>query len=48
MQYEVSKPEKVKPYFDQNTSFIERNEFMVYKVGFSVMFVLNLVQLLWF
>jgi serine/threonine protein kinase len=48
MQYEVTKPEKVKPYFDQNTSFIERNEFMVYKVGFSVMFVLNLVQLFWF
>ena len=48
MQYEISNPEKVKPYFDQSTSFIERNEFMVYKVGFAVMFVLNLVQLFWF
>lgn len=48
MQYEMINPEKVKPYFDKNKSFIERNEFMVYKIGFTVMFVLNLVQLLWF
>lgn len=48
MQYEITNPEKVKPYFDKSKSFIERNEFMVYKVGFTVMFVLNLVQLLWF
>ena len=48
MQYEVTNPEKVKPYFDKSTSFMERNKFMVYKVGFAFMFVLNLVQLLWF
>ena len=48
MQYEIINPEKVKPYFDKNKSFIERNEFMVYKIGFTVMFVLNLVQLFWF
>ncbi len=46
MQYEISNPEKVKPYFDKSKSFIERNEFMVYKVGFITMFVLNVWQLL--
>jgi len=48
MQYEISHPDKVKPYFDKSTSFIERNECMVYKVGFIIMFILNLVQLIWF
>ena len=46
MQYEITNPEKVKPYFDKSKSFIERNEFMVYKVGFISMFILNLWQLL--
>ena len=48
MQYELTNPTKVKPYFDKNISFIERNEKMVYKVGFITMLVLNLVQLIWF
>lgn len=46
MQYEVTNPEKVKPYFDKNKSFIERHELMVYKVGFISMFILNVWQLL--
>jgi len=46
MQYEISNPEKVKPYFDKSKSFIERHEFMVYKVGFISMFILNVWQLL--
>ena len=46
MQYEITNPEKVKPYFDKSKSFIERNEFMVYKVGFITMFILNVWQLL--
>ena len=48
MQYEISNPLKVKPYFDKSTSFIERNDKMVYKIGFVSMLVLNLVQLFWF
>ena len=46
MLYEIANPSKVKPYFDKNLSFIQRNEMMVYKVGFIVMFLLNLLQLL--
>ncbi|AKF25952.1 protein kinase [Sulfurovum lithotrophicum] len=46
MLYEIDNPEKVRPYFDKNLSFIERNEMMVYKVGFVTMFILNIVQLL--
>ena len=42
MQYEITHPEKVKPYFDKSKSFIERNEFMVYKVGFISMFIVNM------
>ncbi|HHD79801.1 MAG TPA: bifunctional protein-serine/threonine kinase/phosphatase, partial [Epsilonproteobacteria bacterium] len=48
MQYEVTNPLNVKPYFDKSTSFIERNEKMVYKIGFISMLVLNLIQLIWF
>lgn len=44
MQYEVNNPQKVKPYFSKHTSFIERNEMMVYKFGFISMFVLNMLQ----
>jgi serine/threonine protein phosphatase PrpC len=46
MLYELDNPTKVKPYFDKNLSFIQRNEMMVYKVGFIVMFILNILQLL--
>ena len=46
MLFELDNPDKVKPYFDKNLSFIQRNEMMVYKVGFIVMFILNLFQLL--
>jgi len=46
MLYEINNPSKVKPYFDKNLSFIQRNEMLVYKVGFIVMFTLNILQLL--
>ncbi len=48
MLFEITNPEKVQPHFANNVSFIERNEKMVYKVGFISMLVLNLVQLIWF
>ncbi|WP_294956315.1 protein phosphatase 2C domain-containing protein [Sulfurovum sp.] len=46
MLFEIDNPSKVQPYFDKTASFIERHELMVYKVGFITMFILNIVQLL--
>ena len=48
MLFEIDNPSKVQPYFDKNLSFIERNEMMVYKTGFVTMFLLNIIQLLFF
>ena len=48
MLFEIDNPEKVAPYFDRGSSFIERHEMMVYKAGFIVMFILNLIQLIFF
>ncbi|UPT76901.1 protein phosphatase 2C domain-containing protein [Sulfurovum sp. XGS-02] len=48
MQYEVSNPLKVKPYFDKSKSILERNPMLACRIGFIGMIVLNIVQLLWF
>jgi len=48
MQYEVSNPLKVQPYFDKSKSLIERNPLLVCRIGFAGMLVLNMVQLFWF
>jgi len=42
MLYEVRNPEKVKPYFSKHVSFIQKNEMMVYKLGFISMFIINM------
>ena len=47
MQYEVSNPLKVKPYFDKSKSIMERNPLLVCRIGFVGMLVLNMVQLFW-
>jgi len=43
MDYELSNPEKVKPYFDKNASLIEREPVKVYKFAFIVSFLINLL-----
>ncbi len=48
MLFEITNPQKVQAHFDKSKSYIERNEKMVYKIGFISMLVLNLVQLFWF
>jgi serine/threonine protein phosphatase PrpC len=48
MQYEVSNPLKVKPYFDKSKSIIERNPILVCRIGFVGLLVLNMIQFLWF
>ena len=46
MKYDVTNPEKVKPHFDKHKSFMEKHAFMVYKVGFITMIILNIIQLI--
>lgn len=43
MLYELNNPKKVKPYFNENSSLIERDPVLFYRVGFTVMTLLNLV-----
>ncbi|MRI58128.1 MAG: protein kinase [Epsilonproteobacteria bacterium] len=45
MDFELSNPEKVKPYFDPNASLIEREPIKVYKAAFVISFLLNLLLL---
>ena len=45
MQYEISNPTKVKPYFDKNISFVEKNPLLVCRIGFVLLLALNLWQL---
>ncbi len=46
MMYELTHPEKVKPYFDESASLIERDPAKVYRYAFIVSFVLNVVLIL--
>jgi len=43
MLYELQHPEKVKPYFNENSSLIERNPTLFYRIGFTIMTLLNLL-----
>ena len=44
MQYEVSNPEKVKPYFSKGVSFFEKEPLFTCRVILGTMIVLNIVQ----
>ena len=46
MMFELTHPEKVKPYFDESASLIERDPAKVYRYAFIVSFVLNVVLIL--
>jgi len=43
MLYELNNPKKVKPYFNENSSLIERDPVLFYRVGFTIMTLLNLI-----
>ena len=45
MEYELTHPEKVKPYFDKNATLLQRRPVQVYRWLFIVSFVLNLFLL---
>jgi len=43
MMFEISNPNKVKPYFDSTKPLIERNPELFYKIGFIIEFIIILV-----
>lgn len=43
MLYELNNPKKVKPYFNESSSLIERDPALFYRIGFTVMTLLNLL-----
>jgi len=45
MVYELENPNKVKPYFDKDSSLIQRDPVIAYKIGFFVMLLINIILL---
>ncbi len=43
MLFEISNPNKVKPYFDKKTTLIERKPIAVYRALFTLSFLVNLI-----
>ena len=48
MLFEINNPNEVKIYLDKSKPFVSRNECSIDKIGFVSMFILNIVQLIWF
>ncbi len=46
-KYELTNPDKVKPFFSKNSSFIERSPLLFYKNAFRVMLFINIVTIIW-
>ena len=44
--YELDNPLKVKPFFDKNTPLLKSNPLLVYKIGFYLMLILNIILLI--
>lgn len=43
MLFEINNPVKVKPYFNKNITFQERNPSLFYRVAFTLSFIINMV-----
>jgi len=43
--YELKNPQKVKPFFEKNSSILERSPLLFYKNGFIVMTIINFILL---
>lgn len=43
MFFEVSNPNKVKPYFDKNRPLVEKNPALFYRIAFTLSFIVNMV-----
>ncbi|WP_345991504.1 protein phosphatase 2C domain-containing protein [Sulfurimonas sp. HSL-1716] len=48
MMYELQFPQKVKPFFPKDSSIIERSPLLFYRTAFTVMFILNIVLIIYF
>jgi serine/threonine protein kinase len=46
--YELKSPEKVKPYYASNMTFIEREPLLFYKIGFFILLVTNAVTFVYY
>ena len=46
--YELKSPEKVKPYYQKDSSFIEREPLLFYKIGFFILLMTNAVTFIYF
>ena len=45
LKFELEYPEKVKPFFSENTPLFERNPEQTYRVGFFILLVINIALL---
>ena len=43
MDFELTHPKDVKPYFNKNLSIIERNPYMFYRIAFTLSFIINVI-----
>lgn len=48
MMYELQFPQKVKPFFPKNSSIMQRSPLLFYKTAFIVMFLLNVILIIYF
>ena len=46
MMYELENSDKVKPFFDKSVSIIEKNPIIVFKIGFIISMILNIILIL--
>ncbi|MDA3907761.1 MAG: protein kinase [Sulfurimonas sp.] len=47
MNFELKRPEKVKPFFPKDATLIERSPLTFYKSGFIIMLLINALLLIW-
>ncbi len=46
--YELKSPEKVKPYYAKDLSFIEREPLLFYKIGFFILLLSNVISFVYY
>jgi len=46
--YELKSPEKVKPYYASNLTFIERDPLLFYKIGFFILLLTNIITFVYY